>query len=239
MSEKLNPMEQFAVHEYFKLDLFGLNICFTNSSLIMLSSAFVILIIFYLAFRKKSAIPSKFQLFVEIVYNFALSISRNALSEERKYDAFVISIFFFILGLNIAGMIFFAPTSHMSVTISMGLIVFFLCIAISIKHHGFKFFSIFIPKGVAKPIIPLIFIIELFSYIAKPISLGVRLMANVIAGHVMMFVIGSFIVMMGMFGILPMFTVIGLSMVECCVMILQAYIFAILSATYIGEALHH
>lgn len=239
-SHAFSPMDQFKIERYFDLKLFGYDIGFTNSAFVMMAASLIICIFFTIAlWRYKS--ESKMQRFALMVYNFAEGIAKNAIGEHgyQKYAPLIISLFFYICLLNFDGMVIFSPTAHISMTIPMGIVVFLVCIITSIRIHGFRYFSIFIPKGVPILIAPIIFIIEFASYLSRPVSLGVRLAANIIAGHVMLIVIGSFIEKMGGFGVIPGILVGLFSIVECLVGILQAYIFCILSSTYISESLHH
>ncbi len=238
MSEaQLNPMHHLEIHKYFEVKLFGLDISFTNSSLMMIGVSLFLCLFFWISLRKTSINPSKIQYIAELLYSFGDKISTASIGENsEKFSPFIVSLLCYIGLLNFLGIFLFSPASHISITIPMGMITCFTCVIISIKMHKFNFFSIFIPPGVPLLIKPLMFFIEFCSYISRPFSLGLRLAANIIAGHVLLAVIGSFVIGMKFFGFIPLIVVVTMAMFECLVGLLQAYIFSSLSAAYIGEA---
>jgi len=232
-----NPMSQFEIHKYFDLNLFGFDISFTNSSLIMIFSAFLPSLLIYFTLQTKENKISKIQFLVEKIYIFTENIVIQSIGYEgKKFTPLILTLILYIAILNLLGIFLFSPTSHIAMTISMGMVIFAICIYISLKVHKVKYFSIFIPSGVPLIMQPLIFIIELFSYFSRPFSLGLRLAANIIAGHVMISVVANFISSMGIFGVFPILFIIGFSTFECGIGLLQAYVFALLSSSYIGES---
>lgn len=235
----MNPMHHLEVHRYLELDIFGFDISFTNSSLMMLGVSFFIGLFFWIALRNPSRNPGKLQYMAEYLYGFANKIVINSIGRDgTQFTPLIATLFCYIAFLDFFGVFLFSPTSHISITIPMGIIIMIVCLAISLKLNGFRFFGIFVPSGVPLIMAPLMFIIEFASYLSRPISLGLRLAANIIAGHVMLAVIGGFALSMGIFSFVPILIVVLMAMLECAVGILQAYIFSILSATYIGEAKH-
>ena len=193
-----NPMTQFEVYRIgpeIKVGTF--DISFTNASLFMIISSLAILLIFNLGSTKKSAIPSKIQLLAELSYSFvAKMISDTAGSKARPYFAFIFSLFMFVLFCNMFGMIpyTFTVTSHIIVTFMLAAFIFIGVTIIGFIKHGFGYLKLFVPSGVPIVLLPLIIVIEIISYLSRPISLSVRLFANMMAGHTMMKVFGGFVV---------------------------------------------
>jgi len=221
------------------------DISFTNASLFMIVSSFAILFIFNLGSKKKSVIPNKIQLLAELSYSFvAKMISDTAGSKARPYFAFIFSLFMFVLFCNMFGMIpyTFTVTSHIIVTFMLAAFIFIGVTIIGFIKHGFGYLKLFVPSGVPLVLLPLIVVIEIISYLSRPISLSVRLFANMMAGHTMMKVFGGFVVSLGIVGgWLPLSFSVALTGLEILVAFLQAYVFAILTCIYLNDALnlHH
>ena len=241
-----NPMTQFEVYRIgpeIKVGTF--DISFTNASLFMVISSLAILLIFNFGSTKKSVIPSKIQLLAELSYSFvAKMISDTAGSKARPYFAFIFSLFMFVLFCNMFGMIpyTFTVTSHIIVTFMLASFIFIGVTIIGFIKHGVKYLSIFVPSGVPAVLLPLITIIEIISYLSRPVSLSVRLFANMMAGHTMLKVFGGFVVSLGILGgWLPLGFSVALTGLEILVAFLQAYVFAILTCIYLNDALnlHH
>ena len=241
-----NPMHQFNVYRIGpEVKIAGIDISFTNSSLFMLLSAGAICIFLLLGTREKKLIPGKMQLVAEIFYNFiAKMISDTAGSKAKPYFPFIFSLFMFVLFCNMVGMFpySFTVTSHIIVTLIMAMFIFVAVTVIGFIKHGFKYLKIFVPSGVPVLLLPLITIIEIISYLSRPVSLSVRLFANMMAGHTMMKVFGGFVVSLGIVGgWLPLSFSVALTGLEILVAFLQAYVFAILTCIYLNDALnlHH
>ena len=241
-----NPMTQFEVYRIGPENKVGeFDISFTNSSLFMIISSLAILIIFNLGAKKNSLLPSKVQLLAELSYNFVSKmISDTAGSKARPYFAFIFSLFMFVLFCNMFGMIpyTFTVTSHIIITFMLAAFIFIGVTIIGFIKHGFGYLKLFVPSGVPAVLLPLIVIIEIISYLSRPISLSVRLFANMMAGHTMMKVFGSFVVSLGIVGgWLPLGFSVALTGLEILVAFLQAYVFAILTCIYLNDALnlHH
>ena len=240
-----NPMHQFKVFRIGPEIKFGnIDLSFTNASLFMLISALTICLFFFLGSKRKSIVPGRLQLISELFYNFiAKMISDTAGSKARPYFPFIFSLFMFVLLCNMIGMLpySFTVTSHIIVTLVMALFIF-ISVTIGFIKHGFKYLSIFVPKGVPVVLLPLITIIEVISYLSRPVSLSVRLFANMMAGHTMLKVFGSFVISLGLLGgWLPLSFSVALTGLEILVAFLQAYVFAILTCIYLNDALnlHH
>jgi len=241
-----NPMHQFQVYRIGpEIKLGNVDLSFTNASLFMLISALTICLFLYFGSKQKSIIPSRLQLTAELFYNFiAKMISDTAGSKAKPYFPFIFTLFMFVLLCNMIGMLpySFTVTSHIIVTLVMALFIFIAVTIIGFIKHGFKYLSIFVPSGVPVVLLPLITIIEIISYLSRPVSLSVRLFANMMAGHTMLKVFGSFVISLGLLGgWLPLSFSVALTGLEILVAFLQAYVFAILTCIYLNDALnlHH
>ena len=241
-----NPMQQFTVHKIGpEIKIAGIDLSFTNASLFMVISASIILLFLFFGSKEKRIVPNKIQLIAEIFYTFvAKMISDTAGTKAKPYFPFIFSLFMFVLFRNMVGMLpySFTVTSHIIVTLVMALFIFVAVTIIGFIKHGFKYLSIFVPSGVPAVLLPLITIIEIISYLSRPVSLSVRLFANMMAGHTMLKVFGGFVVSLGVLGgWLPLSFSVALTGLEILVAFLQAYVFAILTCIYLNDALnlHH
>ena len=241
-----NPMYQFNVYRIGpEIKIANIDLSFTNASLFMVLSTITILVIFKLGSKKNSLIPNKIQLLGELSYSFiSKMISDTAGSKAKPYFAFIFSLFMFVLFCNMLGMIpyTFTVTSHIIVTFVLASFIFIGVTIIGFIKHGLGYLKLFVPSGVPMVLLPLIVVIEIISYLSRPISLSVRLFANMMAGHTMMKVFGSFVVSLGIVGgWLPLSFSVALTGLEILVAFLQAYVFAILTCIYLHDALnlHH
>ena len=241
-----NPMTQFEVYRIGpEIKIGAFDISFTNASLFMVVSSLAILIIFNLGSKKNSMLPSKIQLLAELSYIFVSKmISDTAGSKAKPYFAFIFSLFMFVLFCNMFGMIpyTFTVTSHIIVTFVLASFIFIAVTIIGFLQHGLGYLKLFVPSGVPIVLLPLIVVIEIISYLSRPVSLSVRLFANMMAGHTMMKVFGGFVISLGIVGgWLPLSFSIALTGLEILVAFLQAYVFAILTCIYLNDALnlHH
>ena len=241
-----NPMQQFEVHRIGpEIEISGINLSFTNSSLFMTISAILITILLLLGTKEKKLVPSKIQLISEMLYNFiAKMISDTAGKKAKPYFSFIFSLFIFVLFCNMVGMLpySFTVTSHIIVTLAFAMFIFVGVTILGFVIHGFKYLKIFVPSGVPMVLLPIIMIIEIISYLSRPVSLSVRLFANMMAGHTMLKVFGGFVISLGLVaGWLPLTFSVALTGLEILVAFLQAYVFAILTCIYLNDALnlHH
>ncbi len=241
-----NPMSQFDVYRIGpEIKVGAFDISFTNASLFMIISTVSILLVFNLGSKRNSVLPNKMQLLAELSYTFvAKMISDTAGSKAKPYFAFIFSLFMFVLFCNMFGMIpyTFTVTSHIIVTFILASFIFIGVTIIGFIKHGFGYLKLFVPSGVPAVLLPLIVIIEIISYLSRPISLSVRLFANMMAGHTMMKVFGGFVISLGLVGgWLPLSFSVALTGLEILVAFLQAYVFAILTCIYLNDALnlHH
>jgi len=241
-----NPMQQFEVYRIGpEINLGPTNLSFTNASFFMTLSAAAILLFLFFGTKKKSLIPSKIQLIAEMSYKFvAKMINDTAGSSAKPFFPFIFTLFIFVLFCNMIGMLpySFTVTSHIIVTFVLAAIVFVGVTVIGFIKHGLKYLELFVPKGVPIVLLPLIVIIEIISYLSRPVSLSVRLFANMMAGHTMLKVFGGFVISLGLLGgWLPLGFSVALTGLEILVAFLQAYVFAILTCIYLNDALnlHH
>ncbi len=241
-----NPMQQFEVYRIGpEIKIEGLDLSFTNASLFMFLSALAICGVLFLGTRDRKLVPDKLQLISEIIYNFiAKMISDTAGTKAKPYFPFIFSLFMFVLFCNMLGMLpySFTVTSHIIITLIMAIFIFIAITIIGFLKHGFGYLKLFVPSGVPMVLLPLITIIEIISYLSRPVSLSVRLFANMMAGHTMLKVFGGFVISLGMLGgWLPLSFSVALTGLEILVAFLQAYVFAILTCIYLNDALnlHH
>jgi F-type H+-transporting ATPase subunit a len=238
-----SPLEQFEIKSIFgggEHGDVGL-LTFTNSSLTMVVALGLISAFLILGMRRGALVPGRMQSLAEMSYEFIAGlISDTVGAEGRRYFPIIFTLFMFILFGNLLGMLpySFTFTSHIIVTFALALVVFIGVTVLAIAKHGIHFFSFFVPPGAPIAMWPLLIPIEVISYLSRPISLSVRLFANMLAGHTLLKVIAGFIGLLGVFGILPFALVVALTGLEILIAFLQAYVFAILTCLYINDALH-
>jgi F-type H+-transporting ATPase subunit a len=240
-----SPMEQFMIQRIMELDLFGHDASFTNSSLMMVVALVLVSLFFILAMRERALVPTRLQSIAELCYEFVAKMVRDNVGPEgMKYFPWVFTIFVFILALNLLGMIpgNFTVTSHIIVTFALAAMVWIVVTLIGFARHGVGFLRLFVPHGVPLWLMPVIVPIELISYLVRPISLSVRLFANMMAGHTMLKVFGGFVVALGAVGgWAPLGFMVAFTGLEVVVACLQAFIFAVLTCIYLNDAvnMHH
>jgi F-type H+-transporting ATPase subunit a len=244
-----DPIHQFQIKKILTLgEIGGVEIAFTNSAAFMLGAVALTAGGLVLATAGRSLVPGRVQSVAEVAYEFVADMVRQSTGEEgMRFFPLVFSLFSFILVLNMFGMIpgLFTVTSHIVVTALLALLVFFTVIGYGLYKNGLKFFKLFIPSGIPIYIMPLIVLIEIMSFLSRPISHSVRLFANMLAGHITLKVFAGFIVMLSGFGVvgwvgalLPLALTVALTALELLVAFLQAYVFAILTCIYLNDALH-
>jgi len=246
----MDPIHQFEIKKLFVLGhIGGVEIVFTNSALFMFAAVAIIIGGMVLVTAGAGNVPGRSQSLVEMIYDFVADMLRQGAGEEgMRFFPLVFALFSFILVLNLFGLIpgFFTVTSHLVITATLALIVFFTVIGYGIAKHGFRFFKIFVPSGIPIFILPLVTLIEIISFLSRPLSHSMRLFANMLAGHITLKVFASFIGMLatglGVFGflvgILPLTMTVALTALEFLVAFLQAYVFALLTSIYLNDALH-
>jgi len=237
-----SPMAQFEINRIVPMNIGGLDVSFTNSSLMMVITLGLITLFLMMSTRRGALVPGRWQSLAEISYEFVASMMRDTVGDSgRKFFPFVFTLFMFILFLNMLGMVpySFTVTSHIIVTFGLAALVFIGVTVLGFIKHGFGYLKLFVPHGVPAALLPLIVVIEVISYLSRPISLSVRLFANMMAGHTMLKVFGGFIVMLGFIGgWLPLAFSVAFVGLEVLVAFLQAYVFAVLTCIYLNDALH-
>ena len=243
-----SPVAQFEIKSIFDLSIGGQDVSFTNSSLFMLLAVVVSSVFLVSAMRKRELIPGRMQGLAEMMYEFVADMVRsNVGNEGRPYFPFIFTLFVFLLFGNLLGLIPYSYTftSQIVVTFVMAAFVFLALTVLALFKHGLHFFSFFVPAGAPKALIPFLIIIEVISYFVRPVSLSVRLFANMLAGHTMLKVFAGLAVMISGVGgaamagsVFPFVALIGLTGLEVLVAVLQAYVFTILTCMYLNDALH-
>ena len=238
----LSPMEQFEIRKLIPIDIGGTDLSFTNSSLFMLFAVVLTGILFWAATRQRTMVPGRLQATAELLYEFVAGMVKdNTGPEGMKYFPFVFTLFMFILLGNLLGLLpyGFTFTSHIVVTAAMAVFVFLGVTIIGFARHGLHFFSLFVPPGAPLGIAIILAPLELFSYLIRPVSLSLRLFANMLAGHVLLKVLAGFIVSLGLvFGIVPFIAVFGITLLEIMVAVIQAYVFTLLTCLYLNDAIN-
>jgi F-type H+-transporting ATPase subunit a len=237
-----NPMHQFEIKRLIPLELFGFDASFTNSALFMVIAAVVITLFALYAMRGGRLVPTRLQSVAELSYEFVANMVRdNVGTSGMKYFPFIFTLFMFVLALNMLGMLpySFTVTSHIIVTFALAAFIFIGVTLIGFWKHGAGFLKFFVTAGVPAVMLPLLVVIEVISYLTRPLSLSVRLFANMMAGHTMLKVFGAFVVALGLLGgWAPLAFMVGFTGLEILVAFLQAYVFAILTCIYLNDALH-
>lgn len=244
-----DPISQFKINKIVPLEnVGGLDLSFTNASLFMVVTVASIAGFLYLATSNRGLVPGRAQSVAEMAYEFVANMLRDAAGTEgMKFFPLVFSLFMFVLIANLFGMIpfFFTVTSQIIVTFALALLVIGTVVVYGFMKHGMKFLGLFVPHGVPGYIMPLVVPIEVISFLSRPISLSVRLFANMLAGHITLKVFAGFVAGMsgagalGLFGsILPLAMTIAITALEFLVAFLQAYVFAVLTCMYLNDALH-
>lgn len=248
----IDPIHQFQVSKWLDLSIFGVDISFTNASGFMLLGVVLCIAFFGYAASKKALVPGRTQSMAEIGYGFVADMVRSTAGEEGlRFFPFVFTLFFFVFFANMIGMVpyAFTTTSHLVVTGALALLVIGIVIGFGIWKNGLSFFKLFAPSGAPWPIYFILVPIEVISFLARPVTLALRLFANMLAGHIMLKLFATFAaqligaalsgaVFMGVVGILAFGMGIALNALELLVAGLQAYVFAILTCVYLNDALH-
>lgn len=244
-----DPIHQFQIKDLAgPFNLGGLEISFTNSALFMGVAVATVTTILLAAAAKGALVPGRLQSIGEMWYEFIHNMVTNVLGPEGKpFFPLVFSLFSFVLVANMLGMFpyFFTVTSHVVVTAALAVFVVALVVVVGIAKHGLGWFKLFVPHGVPVVILPFISLIEIISFLSRPVSLGLRLFGNMLAGHIVLKVFSGFVVSLGALGIggilgaaAPLAMAVALTALEFLVAFLQAFVFAILTCVYLNDALH-
>ncbi len=247
-ADKVDPIHQFNLVEIVPLHIDGANLSFTNSSLFMVLTVVAAAAFLYLTTANRALIPGRMQSVSEMAYEFVANMLRDGAGNHgMKFFPFVFSLFMFVLVANLFGMVpyFFTVTSHIIVTFALAMLVIGLVVVYGFWKHGLHFLNLFVPSGVPGVLMPLVVAIEVISFLSRPVSLSVRLFANMLAGHITLKVFAGFVATLGAMGavgiggaVLPLLMTIALTGLEFLVAFLQAYVFAVLTCMYLNDALH-
>jgi F-type H+-transporting ATPase subunit a len=236
-----SPVEQFKLKPLLPLEVGGLDLSYTTSALWMTITVIGVTAFLTLSMRGGRLVPGRWQSMAEMAYEFVANMVRENIGNEgRQYFPFVFTLFLFILFGNLMGMIPYAYTftSQIIVTFAMAFTIFVGVTILGLVRHGFHFFTLFFPSGTPIALAPVLIPIEVISYFVRPVSLSVRLFANMMAGHTMMKVFGGFVIALGIFGVAPMVLIVALTGFEILVAVLQAYVFTMLTCMYLNDAIH-
>ena len=234
------PLEQFEIYTIRPWEPGGVDLSFTNSSLMMVIAVTLAGGFLLLGMRRGAMVPDRLQSLAELAHEFIVGLIRETIGPAgRRYFPVIFTLFMFILFGNLLGMVpySFTFTSQIIVTFAIAIIVFTGVTVLGVVKHGWHSLSFFVPPGSPIWMWPLLIPIEVISYLSRPISLSVRLFANMLAGHTLIKVIAGFVVVLGVFGILPLALVVALTGLELLIAFLQAYVFTILTCLYIKDAL--
>ncbi|HXE88005.1 MAG TPA: F0F1 ATP synthase subunit A [Hyphomicrobiaceae bacterium] len=242
-----DPIHQFDLHRILPLNLGGWDVSFTNSAAFMLATVLLSTAFLVYAMRSRGLVPDRLQSVAEVAHDFVAGMCRESMGKEgMKFFPFVFAIFMFIFVGNMLGMIpgGFTVTSHIIVTAALAALVFVMVLVVGFAKNGLHFLKLFVPPGVPWYVLPLVSLIEVISFLSRPVSHSVRLFANMLAGHITLKVFGGFVVMLlgaGSFAVLaplPLLMAIAITALEVLVAFLQAYVFTVLTCMYLNDALH-
>jgi len=247
-SVALDPIHQFKITKWLEFNVGGVDLSFTNASGFMALGVILTIAFFGIAASKGQLVPSRVQSLAEIGYGFVADMVRGAAGEEGlKFFPFLFTLFFFLFFANMIGMVpyAFTTTSHIIVTGALALLVISIVIGFGFYKNGFKFLKLFAPSGAPWPIYIILIPIEVISFFARPLTLSLRLFANMLAGHIMLKLFAGFTVALiaagGAYMIIAPFAFamgVALNALELLVAGLQAYVFAILTCVYLNDAFH-
>ncbi|MBA1141502.1 F0F1 ATP synthase subunit A [Mesorhizobium neociceri] len=247
-ADKVDPIHQFHIVKLIPINIGGYDLSFTNSALFMVATVAIASAFLYLSTSSRSLIPGRLQSVSEMAYEFVANMLRDAAGTQgMKFFPFVFSLFMFVLVANLLGLFpyFFTITSHIIVTFGLAALVIGTVIVYGFMKHGLGFLKLFVPKGVPILMMVLVVPIEVISFVSRPVSLSVRLFANMLAGHITLKVFSGFVVSLSALGalgvagsVLPLAMAVALTALELLVALLQAYVFAVLTCMYLNDALH-
>lgn len=236
-----NPMEQFNIKPIIPIKVEGYDISFTNSSLFMVLAVLSCLVLFAFCLKKRTIVPSIAQSIPEVLYEFVSNLLKeNAGPTALRYFPFIFTLFLFVAFGNLLGLFpyAFTFTSHLAAVGGLSLIALLYNVMIAVYHKKWGFFRTFMPKGIPPMLGPLIIPIETISYLSKPFSLTVRLVANMTVGHIMLKIIAGFVFVMGLGGVIPLVFDGCIVVFEIFIALLQAFIYTVLSCIYLSDAIH-
>jgi len=247
-----DPMHQFQVSKIVELPtvtVLGLpiDLSITNSVAAMLLAATLVVVFYALASAKQAVIPGRLQTVGEMLYGLVDGLAESIIGHEgKKFLPFVFTLFAFVLFMNVQGMfLVFTATSQLAVTLTLGMLVILTVVAVGFAKNGIKFFKLFAPSGVPGWILPLVVLIEIVSFLVRPLTLALRLFGNMVGGHVVLKIFAGFVVALGGLGVLgwagaalALTSVVALTALEFMVAFLQAFVFAVLACVYLNDVVH-
>lgn len=243
-----DPLHQFQVTRLVPIELGGLDFSFTNSALFMVATVVVTGAFLFLTTSSRGLVPGRLQSISELSYEFIASMLRDSAGTQgMRFFPLVFSLFMFVLVANLLGMFpyFFTVTTQIIVTFALAMLVILTVVIYGITKHGLGFFKLFVPQGVPGLLVPVVVLIEIISFLSRPVSLSVRLFANMLAGHITLKVFAGFVTTLTGLGalgiggaILPMIMAVAITGLEFLVSFLQAYVFAVLTCMYLNDAVH-
>ncbi len=243
-----DPIHQFQISKLIPIEIGGLDFSFTNSSAFMVATVVAASAFLFLTTSSRGLVPTRSQSIAEMSYEFIASMLRDAAGTQgMRFFPFVFSLFMFVLVANLLGLFpyFFTVTSHIIVTFALALLVIGTVIVYGFSKHGLGFLKLFVPSGIPGLLVPLVVTIEIISFLSRPVSLSVRLFANMLAGHITLKVFAGFVTSLSALGavgiagsILPLFMTVAITALEVLVAFLQAYVFAVLTCMYLNDAVH-
>jgi len=247
-----SAFEQFEIIRLIPLHLIGnLDLSITNSTIFMLLALAYFYFLYYVSgIKEGTLVPSRWQSVIEIIYDTIFGIVQDNIGKEKthqSYFPFIFTIFMFIVLMNLFGIVpyTFSPTAHIAVTFGLSLSIFLGVTLLGMVNYGANYFSMFMPAGSPLVLAPFMIVIELVSHTAKAVSLGVRLAANITAGHILFAILSGFTWKMLTAGgimtiasVFPMLIVLFITVIEMAVAVIQAYVFSLLTAIYISESIH-
>ena len=247
-ADKVDPIHQFHINTIVPIHVGGYDLSFTNSSLFMVITVALAAAFLMFSTSGRALVPTRVQSTSAMTYEFVASMLRDAAGTHgMKFFPFVFSLFMFVLTANLIGLFpyFFTVTSHIIVTFALAALVIGTVVVYGFAKHGFGFLKLFVPEGVPAVLLPLVVAIEIVSFLSRPVSLSVRLFANMLAGHITLKVFSGFVVSLSALGavgvagaVLPLAMAVALTALELLVAALQAYVFAVLTCMYLNDALH-
>lgn len=252
----VDPMSQFVVKTVLPLKVGDLDLSITNSTLAMAGAAGLLCLFFGLAFSRAAIVPSRLQTIGELLYELIDDLGESIMGHAGKaFFPLVFSLFAFIMTMNFMGMfLIFTPTSQLAVTATLAMITMGIVVIVGFVKNGLGFFKLFVPSGVPIFLLPLMVPIEIISFLVRPLTLALRLFGNMLGGHVVLNIFGSFVVSLGLLGLaggiatlgffgsaLALSSVVALLALEFIVAFLQAFVFAALTCVYLNDVvnLHH
>lgn len=259
MATPIDPMHQFMIQKVVELPsvtvpgLGAIDLSITNSIAAMLLAATLVMV-FYAFAGKGAVIPGRLQTTGELLYGLVDGLAQSIIGHEgKKYLPFVFTLFIFILFANMQGMLFgwtgtflgFTATSQLAVTLTLGLMVILTVVGVGVAKNGFKFFKLFAPSGVPLWILWLVVLIEIVSFLVRPLTLALRLFGNMLGGHVVLKIFATFVAILlamapayWLVGLLSLTSVVALTALEFMVAFLQAFVFAVLTCVYLNDVVH-